>query len=232
MFRNDAKHEFTCLNSFHALDLCPTPIAYLETDLGPCVLYHHIEGHTYEGDEKAVAIAFSKLHQQKRVKALRKAPMGAKEIRDHGLKMLRDCDTRLNERLIAIMPIDLPKYDCDPVPIHGDPVAKNIIMTPRGAILIDWQSPAMGNASEDLCHFLSPAMRSLYHASIITKKDQDTFLDVYAAFRPNFDMCEFHVLRPFYHWRLACYCAWKMCKGQVDYRNALTDEIALLKQLQ
>ena len=113
--------------------------------------------------------------------------------------------------------------------IHADPVANNIVISGQTALMIDWQSPALGDPMEDLSHFLSPAMQRLYRGKILNAKQQKQVLNAYQAQYPRFDFARFERLYPHYSWRIAAYCLWQKQQGNSDYSDAFDQEVTALK---
>ena len=98
----------------------------------------------------------------------------------------------------------------------------NIIATPNGPVLIDWQCPARGDPAEDLATFLSPAMHWLYRGKLPDEAERAQFLDAY----PDPVVVDRYLrLAPLFRWRMAAHCLWKAERGAADYATALKLEL-------
>ena len=112
--------------------------------------------------------------------------------------------------------------------LHGDVVADNIIDTPQGLCLIDWQCPAAGDAAEDLAIFLSPAMQYIYGKRSLSEADEMAFLDAYGDANVT---RRYRRLALSFCWRMAAYCLWKKQRGDTDYAVGFQREVARLEAL-
>jgi aminoglycoside phosphotransferase (APT) family kinase protein len=111
--------------------------------------------------------------------------------------------------------------------LHGDPVPGNILVTPDGLRLIDWQCPAVGDPVEDLALFLSPAMQLIYRGAPLTRAEGDAFTAAYADPQVQDRL---NAMQPWHHWAMAAYCAWKAARGAQRYAQAMELELAALEQ--
>lgn len=114
------------------------------------------------------------------------------------------------------------------VNLHGDPVPGNMVASPRGLILIDWQCPAIGDPASDLAIFLSPAMQTLYRSAPLTPCDAKRFLTAYGD-----EATVFRYLHraPLYHYRIAAHCLWRAHLGHEGYGSAAAAEFAYLERI-
>jgi len=98
-------------------------------------------------------------------------------------------------------------------------------MGPDGLRLVDWQCPGIGDPVEDLAHFISPGMNLLYRGKALDQAEIDRFLQHY----PNQNVVEqYRDYGQGYHWRMACYCAWQVERGNATYVPALSAERDIL----
>lgn len=109
-----------------------------------------------------------------------------------------------------------------PRPIHGDAVPGNILSTPSGPVLIDWQCPGMGDPAEDLATLLSPAMMWLYTGE---KQDEGWREALLHAYPDRATADRTRTLLPLFRWRIMAHCAWKASRGDADYAPALRIEL-------
>jgi Ser/Thr protein kinase RdoA (MazF antagonist) len=91
--------------------------------------------------------------------------------------------------------------------LHTDVGPGNLIVGASEIRLIDWQCPALGDAAEDLCAFLSPAFQILYGCPPLTAAQRTSFLEAYGDRRVVERLA---LLEPFFHWRMASYCSMRL----------------------
>lgn len=216
LFPNDPRAEVAALTALGPRALAPVLNAHGD-DL---VIYEHVEGTRFSGDPRPVARLLGRLHAQPAWAGLRAAPNGADELRADAL--------RVAQGVSGLPPLpDVPDVPAGPVrPIHADPVAGNIILGAGGALLIDWQCPALGDAAEDLATFLSPAMQMVYK-SPLSPGAARAFLAQYGRVDA---VTRYHALAPLYHWRMAAHCLWRAAHGGgAVYGRAAAAEIAAIR---
>ena len=216
LFPNDARAEARALAQFSPLGLAPQPCA----GGADWLIYRHVAGSTWDprapgADPAAVARMLGRLH--------RAAPPKA------GFRPLPNGSAAILAQAQGFAPADLPApppdpgiAPADPVCVHADAVAGNIIVTPQGPVLIDWQCPGLGCGAEDLAAFLSPAMHWLYTGSCLTADQSAAFL---AGYPDAITRARYAALAPVLHWRIAAHCAWKARRGDADYAQALRLEL-------
>ena len=83
----------------------------------------------------------------------------------------------------------------------------------------------MGDPTEDLSLFMSPAMQSLYRGAPLDTPERDEFLAAYPDRRVISRLLD---LQPWYHWRMAAYCLWQGERGRPDYADAAELELEAL----
>ncbi|GAB5436087.1 phosphotransferase [Falsiruegeria mediterranea] len=225
LFRNDPKLESLCLRELELTGIAPKLLASGPFDDGDWVLYDHAPGICWLSDPAPVARVLHRLHTLPSPSDVPVGCNGSADLKAHGSTILSECQT---DALVTV-------YDREPegtVPplsecrlIHGDPVPGNVLMHSGQAILIDWQCPAIGDPSEDLAMFLSPAMQLLYRGAPLTPAETRQFLAMY----PDRSIVDRYAqLRPWFHWRMAAYCLWRQERGAADYAQALNLELAAL----
>lgn len=202
LFRNAPDDEWIALNALAAQKLAPDPIARHSLNMGEVLIYAHISGPTGYDDISAVARLLARVHAAKPPEL----PNAARDIRAQGLAMLPDAHP------LGHVPIPVPQTGHRAL-IHSDPVYSNFVQGSDGLRLIDWQSPAIGDPVEDLAHFLSPAMQTLYAGRPLNTSQVSTFL---AASDPA-TVARYKLYGQAFHWRMACYCAWQIAQGKLDY---------------
>ncbi len=228
LFPNEPAAEARALSALAGTGLAPHLIGLHTTTLGPCLLYHHVAGRAFNGDPARVAEILTRLHHRTAPGGLRRIEAGADALRRQGLRILDDCTSSDADALRSACPRIADGSMGKPVFLHGDLVPANIICNAGGLTLIDWQCPAIGDASEDLATFLSPAMQSLYGGRRLDEAERSRFLANYG----NAEAVQtYRVLEPLYRWRMATHCLWKSQRGSSDYGTALHLELAELQQL-
>ena len=225
LFRNDPTLEAQCLRALEFTGFVPRLRATGVHKAGHWVLYDHAPGAPWREEPGTVATLLRMLHGLD-VPVL--APAGCDGSADLALRtehILKACKSDTRDRLAQLRPaghVPMSKRTCL---IHGDPVAGNILAGPTGLTLIDWQCPARGDPCEDIAIFLSPAMQRIYRGFPLTSAEEDKFL---AAYDHPEVVARFQALRPWYAWRMAAYCLWRVENGAADYTDSLALEIAAL----
>lgn len=217
LFPNDPQAEAEALRRFAPHGLAPDLIA--QGDGWLC--YRHLPGACWRDNPAQVAHLLARLHRlppapQTQFRAI---ASGAAALTAQGLAIAQACRATLPP----------PPAIADPGPVrhptslHGDAVAGNVIIGPRGPALIDWQCPATGDAAEDIATFLSPAMQWLYRGKPLSTDEVAAFLAAYPDPDP---VARYRRLAPLFRWRMAAHCLWKAERGAADYAQALTLELA------
>lgn len=202
LFPNDPLAEVQALQAFSSHSLAPEFAAQGSGWLA----YHYIQGETWRQDVEIVASLLGRLHQNPLTQSFRESP----DISKQTLDILAECQSSFT------VP-EAPNIPLARQTIHGDAVAGNIICGTKGAVLIDWQCPAIGDPIEDIAIFLSPAMQSLYRGKPLTAQEKDGFLHRY----PNpATVSRYHAMAPLLHARIAAHCLWKAERGNADYGAA------------
>ncbi len=209
LFPNDAAAEARALELFAPLGIAPR----LRAAGADWLVYDHADGAVWSGDPVPVARALHRLHGAKVPDGtFRPAPNGSGAVLAHAAAI----------HPLGDAPADPALPPAPVVPIHADAVVGNVLATAGGPVLIDWQCPAMGDAAEDLCTFLSPAMTWLYGGKVWSAAEAERFLAAY----PDAAVVErARLMQPVYSHRIAAHCAWKAARGDADYAAALKLEL-------
>ena len=225
LFPNSFLCEIAALQALEDSGDVPKLRAFGTSDNTSWVLYEHLEGPLWHNDPAPVAHLLARIHATTPFSGLRHGPNGSQDIARQTLGILAACQSPKSRLLAAraptgqVAPLDRPRL------IHADPVPANIVMRETGPALIDWQCPALGDPSEDLAFFTSPAMQLLYRGSALTRQETGTFLSAY----PDPSIARrYQALKPWYHWRMAAYCLWKIERGNADYERGLQSEMESL----
>lgn len=220
LFPNDATAEATLLRYLAGKSIAPDWIASFQSSGADCNLYHALPGEPWSGGVEEVAELITRVHMNKPPKGLRLTANGSAEL----MQQAKDILARTKQTLQA------PKFDQNVAPnpvkvlLHCDIVPGNLIRSEHGLRLIDWQCPAVGDATEDLAVFLSPAMQLLYRGAPLSDEESTAFLK-------HFDetqQARYAALAPLYHYRMAAYCLWQIERENLAYKEALVAELNAL----
>lgn len=228
LFPNDPASELICLRALSGRGLVPDLIAADVDTTPPWICYRHIDGRPWLNTVEPVAQGLLGIHKSAAPKGLRRLPSGSRAVARQTQAILSRCSGAEADRLLGEMPEVLHVPAGDVGLIHGDPVPGNILETDRGLRFIDWQCPAIGDPCEDIALFLSPAMQLLYRGAILDRTEERAFLTAYAA--PDVTQ-RVQMLRPWFHWRMAAYCLWRVQAGAHEYADGLEAERAALSTL-
>jgi hypothetical protein len=226
LFGNDPLAEERLLTHLSDTGLAPRLVHAGKTPLGHCLVYSHVPGAIWSGDPRPVAATLRRLHAVQPPPGLHPAPDGSAALAQQTLRILALCPAPQAQHLRGLRPgqraVPASGTLCL---LHGDCVPGNLILGPDGLTLIDWQCPAVGDPTEDIATFLSPAMQSVYRDATLSPDEIHAFLTGLDA--PHL-VARYRALAPWYHWRMAAYCLWKSLRGDADYATALALELACL----
>lgn len=224
LFPNDPHAEAAMLRHLDGHGIAPDLIGSFAVDGLDCNLYHALDGTRWTSGVEQVAALIKKLNDVPAPAGLRHAANGSEEVLAQAKQILRLADTELD------MPDQVSGSLVPPsehtVLLHCDIVPGNLIEGIDGLRLIDWQCPAIGDATEELAVFLSPAMQLLYRGETLSDQETSDFLAAFAKAQQH----RYHALAPAYHYRMAAYCLWQMSRGRQEYEDALEVEKAALAQ--
>lgn len=214
LFPNAPEAEARALRFLDGTGFAPRFRHSGSTSLGQVVVYDYLEGEPAPRDPAKVGNLLSRLHGLAPPPGLRQLESGAAAILNQGDMMLRNLSGTAARELRALRPSAVETGPVTPRFLHGDPVPANIVATPGGLRLIDWQCPALGDPVNDLALVLSPAMQHLYGGKPLTDHETDRFLHAYSHQERTVRL---RTLLPAFHWRMAAYCLWKADRGDADY---------------
>lgn len=208
LFPNVAAIEAQALRHLAPHNVAPQPVAYVEIEDKPVLVYEFYAGRPWSGDLVAVGGLLRKLAQVD-AEGFRPVAMTPADILDQGDVFVANSPAGMQRRLIVARPQPI---DIAPGPrrlIHTDFGPGNLIDGSEGLKAIDWQCPAAGDQAEDLAAFLSPAFQILYDRDPLTEAEEATLI---AAYGDAATLARLHRLRPFYDWRMAAYCGMRQHK--------------------
>jgi aminoglycoside phosphotransferase (APT) family kinase protein len=244
--------EYAALQFLDEHECAPTPINFIaDSPIGSLLVYEYVQGTSWNGDLEAAATLLARVQRIPidafAIHAFRKLPTDAPELLKHADEMLERHTSALSDRVRELRP-KLASQSFHPnqqeVLVHTDCGPGNMVSSPDGLRLIDWQCPGIGDGLQDVVTFLSPAMQVLYGYPVLTDAQERQFLDAYfSALGPNpSDSQEtharLHCIRSSHHYRFAAYCAMRAQDTAASdektsrlYGVALQAEIHLLHRL-
>lgn len=225
LFRNDPELEARCLRALEQTGFVPRLRTTGTHGQGHWVFYDHAPGSPWSTGPEAVGALLRDLHDLKIPVQAPAGSNGSADLEAHTLNILSGCESAMKARLNRMRPMASVPPSHQTCLIHGDPVAGNILVDGSALTLIDWQCPAQGDPCEDLAMFLSPAMQQVYRGAPLTPDEENAFL---AAYNHPATTSRYLALRPWYAWRMAAYCLWRIERGAEDYAKGLEMELASL----
>jgi len=226
LFANDSQREQASLLALAATGMVPRLLKAGNFDGHQWLAYSHIAGTVWQAGTPHVAQLLGRLHNQPSFAGLPLGCNGSAELAVQTLAILARCND--NSQLLGLAPAGQVEALANPVLIHGDPVPGNLLEGNGTLALIDWQCPQLGDPSEDLALFLSPAMQLLYRGFPLSQIEEDAFVDAYPDRRVTERL---RALKPWFHWRMAAYCQWKAEQGSDRDREAMTLELMALQSI-
>lgn len=229
LFANDPAREAAALAALSGTGMVPPLQSAGQFEGHNWLIYDHITGAPWQQDSGHVAQVLGRLHDQPEFKGLPRGVNGSGALEAQARGILDQCATEPD--LVAQIGEMRPIGQVPPLSqlslIHGDPVPGNLLAHDGTLTLIDWQCPQMGDPSEDLALFLSPAMQFLYRGAVLSKSEEEAFLSAYPDPRV---VGRYLSLRPWFHWRMAAYCLWRCARGNPRDRQAFNLELAAMGQ--
>ena len=244
--------EYAALQFLQEHACAPKPIAFIaDSPVGSLLVYGYVQGSSWNGDLAAAATLLARVQRIPidafATHAFRKLPTESHELLDHSDEMLQRHPGALSDSVRELRPLVSteaihPRHG--EVLVHSDCGPGNMVSSPDGLRLIDWQCPGLGDGLQDVVTFLSPAMQVLYGYPVLTDSQEQQFLDVYfsALGQTPSDSQETHArlhrIRSSHHYRFAAYCAMRAQDTAASeqktsrlYRDALQAEIQVLHRL-
>lgn len=228
LFANDAAAEARLLTHLSGSGLAPEPIASLRSPHGPVLIYTWQDGAPWQRDPAPVGRGLAALHGFAPLPGLPAAPDGSAALARQTALILEHCPPAEADSLRASAPTGHVPASGISALLHGDAVPGNILTATQGICFIDWQSPATGDPVHDIALFLSPAMQQVYRAAPLNSHEEETFLIAYGRDATTRRYC---ALAPWFHWRHAAYCLWRISRGAREYLPAMQAEISKLETL-
>ncbi|MBJ7469137.1 MAG: aminoglycoside phosphotransferase family protein [Rhodoferax sp.] len=244
--------EHAALQFLQDQECAPTPIAFIaDSPAGSLLVYEYVQGSIWNGDLEAAAILLARVQSIPidafAMDAFRKLPTDAIALQNHAQAMLQGHQSVLSDSVRELRP-PVSTQPVHPhrrgVLVHTDCGPGNMVSSPQGLRLIDWQCPGIGDGLQDVVTFLSPAMQVLYGYPVLTAAQEQQFLGAYFAAldeRPKDAQktrARLHSVRSSHHYRFAAYCAMRAQDTATSdektsrlYGVALQAEIQILHRL-
>ena len=244
--------EFAALQFMQEHECAPTPIAFIaDSPIGSLLVYAYVQGSSWNGDLEAAATLLARVQgvpiDAFARDAFRKLPTDAIALQQLAQDMLLRHPSALSQSVRELCP-PVSKQSAPPhrsgVLVHTDCGPGNMVSSPHGLRLIDWQCPGIGDGLQDVVTFLSPAMQVLYGYPALSVAQEQQFLGAYLAAldeRPRDAQAtreRLDSVRSSHHYRFAAYCAMRVQdtvtsdeKTSRLYGVALQAEIQLLHRL-
>jgi aminoglycoside phosphotransferase (APT) family kinase protein len=135
------------------------PVVHAEADTGAIVTRWAVDAFPATAERlrrtpgalAAVAACFARLHGSGARLARRFDPLAA--IADLAARAAADALSPALLAGLARARSEFARFASDAVPIHGDPVPANLLATPSGIVLIDWDYAGMGDPAWDIAYF-------------------------------------------------------------------------------
>nr|WP_318245753.1 aminoglycoside phosphotransferase family protein [Phaeobacter italicus] len=224
LFANDPQRERAALQALGGTGMVPHYLSDGAFDGQQWLAYTHIPGETWSRNAGHVAQLLGRLHDQPAISGLPQGCNGSRALAEQTHHILGRCQGA--ETLLSVEPRGEVAPYLSPTLIHGDPVPGNIVAHDGTLTLIDWQCPQIGDPTEDLALFLSPAMQQVYRGAPLSAAEEAAFLDRYPD--PQL-VARYLALRPWYHWRMAAYCLWRDQRDGRMPSRAFDLELAALR---
>ena len=245
--------ENAALQFLEEQECAPTPIAFIaDSPIGSLLVYKYVPGTSWNGDLDAAATLIARVQgipiDAFATTTFRKLPTAASALQAHAEAMLQRHPGAVSDSVRALLPPVSARMNYPnrrEVLVHTDCGPGNMVSSPGGLRLIDWQCPGIGDGIQDVVTFLSPAMQTLYGYPVLTAEQEQRFLGAYvSALADNASDAQdmlawFHSIRSSHHYRFAAYCAMRAQdtaraeeKTSRLYSLALQAEIQILHSLQ
>lgn len=244
--------EYAALRFLQDHECAPKPIALIaDSPVGSLLVYEYVNGNSWNGDLQAAAILLARVQSIPidafAMRAFRKLPTQAPELLHHADEMLQRHQSALNDSMRDLRPqvsMRVALLNDRNVLVHTDCGPGNMVSSPDGLRLIDWQCPGIGDRLQDVVTFLSPAMQVLYGYPVLSDVQEQHFLEFYFAALASHstDTLEtrdrLQTTRSSHHYRFAAYCAMRAQDTATSdqrtsrlYSAALQAEVNLLNRL-
>ena len=215
LFANEWGRERSVLLALNGTGMAPRYLAHGTWQGRAWLIYRHVAGSRWHEDAGHVARLLGILHDQTALPDLPAGRNGSRALTEQTREILAQCST--DAGLVSMAPRGVVPPTSQVCLIHGDPVPGNLVAHDGTLTLIDWQCPQLGDPAEDLAMFLSPAMQHLYRGRVLSSEEEAQFGLAYPDRRV---VARYYALKPWFHWRMAAYCAWRGDREACDLEVA------------
>lgn len=222
LFPNDPVSEVSALSHLSGSGLAPDFLDWQETPFGQCLFYKYVAGPQLRDEIDIAAKLLRELHDQD----IRGVNLGSPDLDLVEQSILSGLPAPYQDTLQLARPERPPKRTRKCLS-HGDPVPANIVLAADGPVLIDWQCPHIGDPLNDISVYLAPSMQFLYGGKPLNEGQISRFFLHYQD-RETEQVYMSH--KAHFHWRMSLHCAWKLCTGESDYKQALDLELDALNK--
>jgi thiamine kinase-like enzyme len=202
LYPNLPEAEHLALQRLSPIHAAPRPVAFIAGE-APVLVYEFFAGEEWSGDLAAVAGLLRRIRGVD-TSGFRSVPMRPQDILEQAEIFVAHCSAEFQSRLRAARPAPVEIPGVARGVIHTDLGPGNLIAGAQGLVAIDWQCPAAGDPVEDLAAFLSPAFQILYGRVPLSVAEEQELLSLYGD---DAAVARLRLLRPFFDWRMAAYCA-------------------------
>ncbi|MDJ0858894.1 MAG: aminoglycoside phosphotransferase family protein [Dinoroseobacter sp.] len=226
LFDNRPLDEWRILTELSPSGLAPMPVGRLSLANGQHLLgYQFFQGSMGARTPNALATLLKKIHTHDVRFALPSRPTAPENLMAQadslGASGLPSQIAKLRPSVSQAPPLT------ELTLVHRDPIASNIVSDACDVpLLIDWQCPARGDPLEDIAHATSPAMAHVYGSP-----RPFSSYEVLIHYGSNKLMERALHLLPIYRWRMVCYCAWQVIRGNQIYQKGMEMEAEALERL-
>ena len=202
LFPNLPEAEAAALQRLSGLGVAPEPFAFWPDD--GILVYSYVEGDVWRDDLSGMANLLRR-KEAADAQGFRVVPITAEDILAEGDTLFARCTS---DKLVTAFQTGRPTAFTTPTPerlslIHTDIGATNLIGHGDGLRLVDWQCPAMGDLTEDIYSFLSPAFQILNLCEPLSEAARAHFFD--ALDMPTVKQ-RYRALEKAFAYRMAGYC--------------------------
>lgn len=199
--KNQIEYEFNALKTLEILGVTPKPIKYFAPNLllprgGMSIEFLPGKALNYKTDMAIAANLLAKVHSVK-IPKNHKFIIAQKPLKD----MIRECqnmaDIYLNSKfqnkntadflkalISSLLKFDLERDLKNPCIINTELNSSNFLINKdKNSYIIDWEKPIIGEAEQDLAHFLAPTTTFWKTTTILNQSDIQKFLDIYSRNR-------------------------------------------------
>lgn len=228
-FPNDPTAEAAALAALKNSGLAPRLRGQFSAHGQDFIVYDFAPGTPLTSLNGPMFTALEQLHDIAPPDGLRRLDITPANLIKNGETFLSQCAGTLAQDIRHLRPaaIDIPAIP--PVFLHGDAIPANAIEQDGHVTFIDWQCPAIGDPTYDLAIACAPSMQHVYGDGPTTWASVREALSAYSR---NEIIARFEMLRPFYTYQMAAYCAWKAAQGETVYDEAARLELRELDRLQ